>query len=131
MKWTWIAVVGAIAAAVGAVAALYNPGSMCEAGQGVGRDTETAVRYFRQAAELGDAYAQYNMARRCEEGHGVAKNLVEAWKWYELADRGGVPDVLHARKSIESRLTTEQLREARRAVEELRRQSAVSSKRNP
>jgi len=119
------------AAAQQHVAALFNLGSMYEAGQGSARDTEAAAGYFRQAAELGDAYAQYNMARRCEEGHGVARNLVEAWKWYELANAGGVPDTLHARAAIASRLSGEQLRQARRAAEEFRQQSAVSSKRSP
>jgi TPR repeat protein len=111
------------------VAALYNLGSMVEAGQGLARDTEAAARYFLQAAELGDAYAQYIMARRCEVGLGVPQNLAEAWKWYELANAGGVPDTLHARAALESRLSTAQLREARRAAEELRRKYGASSKR--
>ena len=119
------------AAAQRHVAALYNLGSMYEAGQGSVRDSEAAAGYFRQAAELGDAYAQYNMARRCEEGHGVPRNLVEAWKWYELANAGGVHDTLHARAAIAFRLTGEQLRQARRSVEAFRRQSAVSRKRSP
>ena len=119
------------AAAQHHVAALFNLGSMYEAGQGAARDIEAAAGCFRQAAELGDAYAQYNMARRCEEGHGVARNPVEAWKWYELANAGGVPDTLHARAAIASRLSGDQLREAHRAVEEFRQRSAVSQKGSP
>ncbi len=113
------------------VAAMYNLGAMYEAGQGVAPDTQAAAGFFRRAAEFGDAYAQYNMARRCEEGHGVPKNLVEAWKWYELADAGGVADTLRARQSLASRLTVEQRREAQQAVEDFRRHAAKPGLRKP
>ncbi len=117
------------AAAQRHVAAIYNLGSMYEAGQGVAPDSQAAALFFRRAAELGDAYAQYNLARRYEEGHGVPRNLAEAWKWYQLANAGGVPDTLHARRSIEARLTAEQLRQARHAMEQFRRQSRAAGPR--
>ncbi len=113
------------------VAALYNLGSMCEAGQGMAADTQAAARFFQEAAGLGDPYAQYNLARRCEEGRGVPKNLVEAWKWYELANAGGVPDTLNARQAIQARLTPEQFREAKSAAAEFSRRSAASGKQGP
>ena len=113
------------AAAQQHVAALFNVGSMYEAGQGTATDSTAAARYFKQAAELGDAYAQYNMARRCGEGHGVTKSLVEAWKWYELANAGGVPDVLHARRAIESQLSAGELKAARRAAAEFRQRAGA------
>ena len=110
------------------VAALYSLGSMYGTGRGVTRDSQVAVRYFRQAAELGDAYAQYNLARRCEEGQGIAANLVEAWKWYELAGSGGIASAKDGKRVLESRLTPQQLEQARRAVEEFRKQAAALPK---
>ena len=116
------------AAAQRHVAALYNLGSMYGTGRGVTRDPLVAVRYFRQAAELGDAYAQYNLARRCEEGQGTATDLVEAWKWYALAASGGIPSANDGKHALESRLTPQQLEQARRAVEEFRKQAAALRK---
>ena len=116
------------AAAQRHVAALYNLGSMYGTGRGATKDPKAAVRYFRQAAELGDAYAQYNLARRCEEGQGTATDLVEAWKWYELAISGGIASANDGKRALESRLTPQQLEQARRAVEEFRKQAAALRK---
>jgi localization factor PodJL len=116
------------AAAQRHVAALYNLGSMYGTGRGVIRDPQAAVRYFRQAAELGDAYAQFNLARRCEEGQGTATDLVEAWKWYELAASGGIASANDGKRALESRLTRQQLEQARRAAEEFRKQAAAARK---
>ena len=116
------------AAAQRHVAALYSLGSMYGTGRGVTRDQQAAVRYFRQAAELGDAYAQYNLARRCEEGQGTATDLVEAWKWFELADSGGIASANDGKHVLESRITPQQLEQARRAVEEFRKQAAALRK---
>jgi TPR repeat protein len=106
------------------VGAIFNLGSMLEAGQGGPPDTKAAAACFLRAAELGDAYAQYNLARRSEEGHGVPRDLVQAWKWYELADAGGVPDTLRARKAIASRLTADEMKAARKAVQDFRKRFA-------
>jgi TPR repeat protein len=116
------------AAAQHHVAALYNLGSMYGTGRGVTIDPQVAVRYFRQAAELGDAYAQYNLARRCEEGQGTALDLVEAWKWYALAASGGIPSADDGKHALESRLPPQQLEQARRAVEEFRKQATALRK---
>ena len=108
------------AAAQHHVGALFNLGSMYGTGQGVTRDLQAAVRYFREAAELGDAYAQFNMARRYAEGQGMPTNLVEGWKWYALAELGGITSAHEAKKALESQLTAAQLDQARRGVEEVR-----------
>ncbi len=113
------------AAAQRHVAALYNLGTMYGTGRGATRDQQAAVRYFRQAAELGDAYAQFNLARRCEEGQGTTLDLVEAWKWYALAASGEVPSANNGKRALESRMTPQQLDQARRAVEEFRKQAAA------
>jgi TPR repeat protein len=113
------------AAAQNHVAALYNIGSMYGTGQGVALDPQTAVRYLRQAAELGNIYAQFNMGRRCAEGQGIATNLIEAWKWYALAESGGIPSAQEPRGAVESRLTAAELAEARRAAQEVRKRLAA------
>ena len=116
------------AAAQHHVGALFNLGSMYGTGQGVARDPQAAIRFFREAAELGDAYAQFNMARRCSEGQGMATNLVEGWKWYELAEAGGIASAHAPKLVIESRMTAAELEQARRGVEEVRARTATSHK---
>jgi localization factor PodJL len=86
----------------------------------VPQDSARAASFYLQAAELGDPLAQFNVAQRYELGRGVSTNLTESWKWYELARAGGVADALRARQTVESRLTPEQLREARRALDQFR-----------
>lgn len=108
------------------VGALFNLGSMYGTGQGVTTDRQAAARYFREAAELGDAYAQFNMARRCAEGQGMPTNLVEGWKWYALAELGGITSAREPKQALESRLTATQLDEARRGVEEVRKRTATA-----
>jgi TPR repeat protein len=54
-------------------------------GDGVARDTEAAVRWFKMAARSGDADA-LNMVGRCYElGWGVPVDLAEAADWYRQA----------------------------------------------
>lgn len=113
------------AAAQHHVGALFNLGSMYGTGQGVRTDLQAAAHYFREAAELGDAYAQFNMARRCAEGQGMPTNLVEGWKWYALAELGGITSAHEPKKALESRLTAAQLDEAKRGVEEVRSRTST------
>ena len=117
-----------LAAAQHHAGALYNLGSMHAAGRGVPQDSAKAASYYQQAAELGDPLAQFNMAQRCELGRGVGTNLIESWKWYELAQSGGVADALRARQRLESRLTPAQLLEARLALKQFSRHSATPVK---
>jgi TPR repeat protein len=110
------------AAAQHHMAALFNLGSMYGMGEGVAKNPQLAVRYFREAAEMGDGYAQFNLGRRYLEGQGIATNLVEAWKWFDLAESGGIEGVLDKKRNVEARLTPAELDQARKAAEEVRKQ---------
>ncbi|MDR0611192.1 MAG: hypothetical protein LBG58_13865 [Planctomycetaceae bacterium] len=46
------------------------------------KDAETAVTWFRKAAEKNNPYAQYKLAKCYEEGTGVIKDQTEANKWF-------------------------------------------------
>ena len=54
-------------------------------GQGVPKDLEEAVRWFRLAAEQGDPVAQNQLGYMHTEGEGGPKDDVEAVKWYRMA----------------------------------------------
>ena len=48
-------------------------GWMYENGQGVEKDLEEAVKWYRKAADQGNAYAQYNVGVVYYKGEGVLR----------------------------------------------------------
>ena len=67
----------------------YNLGVMHAKGQGVPKDGEEAVKWYRLAADQGHAQAQYNLGGMYFKGEGVAENGKEAVKWFRLAAEQG------------------------------------------
>jgi TPR repeat protein len=72
-----------------------NLGSFYAAGQGVEVDHETAVQWFRRAAEQGYPPAQCNLGIAFSHGIGVAQSYDEAVKWFRLAEAQGFPEALY------------------------------------
>jgi uncharacterized protein len=67
----------------------YNLGIMYQDGQGVPRDYDEAVKWFRLAADQGYANAQYDLGIMYRDGQGVPRDYAEAVKWFRLAaDQG-------------------------------------------
>jgi TPR repeat protein len=60
-------------------------------GEGVPRDDEEAVRWYRKAAEQGYAYAQSNLGHMYKYGMGVPMDAIEAYAWYNLAAVRRIP----------------------------------------
>ena len=52
-------------------------------------DYATALRKYRQAAEMGHAAAQNNLAYMYEHGEGVAQDFGQALRWYRMAAQAG------------------------------------------
>lgn len=70
-------------------AALSNLGFMYANGLGVLQDNETAVKYYKEAAEKGNPHAQTNLGYMFMHGYGVPKNPTEAVRYFKLAaDQG-------------------------------------------
>jgi len=69
--------------------AQFNLGCRYAFGQGVPKDDEEAVKWYRRSAEQGYANAQYNLGCRYEKGQGVPKDDEEAVKWYRRAAEQG------------------------------------------
>jgi len=68
------------------VAAQRNIGHLFRWGQGVEKNIETAMQWYRRAAELGFSRAQANLAAIYLQGEeGVAVNYDEAHKWFAAA----------------------------------------------
>jgi len=53
------------------------------------KDYTTALRLFRQVAELGDANAQHNLGIMYRFGEGVPQNYAEAVKWFRKGAEQG------------------------------------------
>ncbi|MFP5394456.1 MAG: tetratricopeptide repeat protein, partial [Gammaproteobacteria bacterium] len=60
-----------------------------DSGQGVERDVQQAIHWFRKAAEQGYAPAQFNLGLRFDKGDGVAQDSAAAIAWYERAATQG------------------------------------------
>lgn len=64
-------------------------GSCYAFGQGVARDWDKAVYWWRKAAEAGSAGAQYGLGICYAEGKGVAKDDAQAFRWFLKAAEQG------------------------------------------
>jgi TPR repeat protein len=61
-------------------------------GEGVPKNKDESLRWYRRAAELGSVSAQAGMGRQYYSGDGVPKDLGEALRWLRMAaDRGDLP----------------------------------------
>lgn len=67
----------------------YNLACKYQGGDGVPKDVEKAVYFFRNAAEQGYATAQLNLGICYYKGQGVAKDLEQAAYWYRKAAEQG------------------------------------------
>ncbi|MFN4310007.1 MAG: hypothetical protein ACK4FK_05380 [Ferrovibrio sp.] len=74
----------------GDVAAMRNLGHLYRWGQGVERDIQQAIHWYRRAAETGFSRAQANLAAIYLQGDdGVPIDYAEARKWFEAAAKQG------------------------------------------
>lgn len=62
---------------------------MYHRGQGVNKNYEEAVRWYRLAAEQGFSKAQANLGVMYGEGHGVVQDYTEAARWFRMAAEQG------------------------------------------
>ncbi|KAI9496173.1 hypothetical protein BDB00DRAFT_726225, partial [Zychaea mexicana] len=71
------------------IMAIYELGVSYIQGWGCRKNKETAVYFFKLAADLGDPDAQNDLARCYSTGKGVKKDMKLAAKYYRLADKQG------------------------------------------
>ena len=68
---------------------MYRLGKLCFTRDCVEKDVETALAWFRQAAERGNPYAQYTLSKLYLQGREVPRNQEEALRWLELSAAQG------------------------------------------
>lgn len=106
------------AAEQGHVGAQSNLGVMYANGQGVPQDDREAAEWYRKAAEQGYAPAQFNLGVMYANGQGVPQDLVQAHKFFSLAEPTQGEVATNNRKLVEADMTPEQIEEARALVRE-------------
>jgi TPR repeat protein len=62
---------------------------MYDSGLGVAANAESAVAWYRRAAESGNPLGEYNLADMYLEGKGVSQNDREAVQWFQKAAEQG------------------------------------------
>jgi len=73
----------------GAPKAQFKLGDMYNFGEGVTKNHEEAVKWYRFSAEHGNSDAQNNLGVNYENGRGVRQNHKEAAKWYRFSAEQG------------------------------------------
>ncbi|MBF0155114.1 MAG: SEL1-like repeat protein [Magnetococcales bacterium] len=77
------------AAEQGDAMAQNNLGVLYATGQGVPRNHEKSLHWYRMAAQQGHAIAQYNLGGLYYQGQGVPRDEREAAKWYRISAQQG------------------------------------------
>ncbi|ROO29433.1 SH3 domain-containing protein [Salinisphaera orenii] len=78
-------------AAQGNASAQYNMGVLYDGGYGVERNYETAMEWYRRAAEQEYAKAEHNLGIMYQEGHGTEADPDRAAEWFRRAAEHGEP----------------------------------------
>lgn len=100
--------------------AQFNLGLMYDYGRGVGEDDREASVWYRKAANQGEADAQLYLGFKYANGQGVPKDWVKAYGWLSLAATQREEMAVQAKDFLSSKMTTEQVAEARKLTAELR-----------
>jgi S1-C subfamily serine protease len=69
-----------------------NLGFMSEYGQGMARDEQQAVHWYRRSAKNGLAVAQFNLALMYANGRGIRQDPLRAAYWFREAAEQGLAD---------------------------------------
>ena len=80
----------------GDVGAQYNMGVQYAIGEGVPKDVQEAVKWYRKAAEQGYFLAQASLGWWYTKGEGVRQDYQEARKWYRKAAKQGYAEAQYS-----------------------------------
>lgn len=81
------------------------------------KDYGTAHRLWLDIAEEGNASAYFNLGRMYVFGEGVPIDLIEAYKWFTLADHTGMPEAKSGLARVGRLMTPSDLTEGQYRIE--------------
>jgi hypothetical protein len=82
-------------AEAGHAKAQYQVGYMYFVGEGVQKNIQEAIKWYKKSAEQGFVLPQLILGAVYLQGNGIAKDPQEAFKWYRKAAELGNPDAQH------------------------------------
>jgi localization factor PodJL len=105
------------AAAAGDAIAQAHLAAFYLEGRGVRRDLHRALQLYRQAARQENSEALHGLGRMYAQGEGVARDYANAWMLADIAATLGSAQAAADRDVYAQRMSEEELRRARMAVE--------------
>ena len=98
--------------------AQFDLGFMYDNGDGVPRDYQEAIAWYRRAADQGNDRAQYNLGLMYYKGKDVPQNYVQAYKWFSIAGANGNKVGTSNRDILEKEMTPGQVAVAQKLTRE-------------
>ena len=108
----------------GEARAQYDLGLMYDKGQGVPQSDAEALQWYERAAEQGEPRAQYNLGLMHLNGQGVPPDVVKAYYLITLSANRGNANARDARDYVSEKMSTDQIAEGKRLVQEYEEQAA-------
>ena len=87
-------------------------GFMYYSGQGVRRDDQQSLFWFRRAADAGQPTAQFFLGLQYFYGRGVPRDLAQAYAWCDIALSNGYAQSLSCREAVELKMSPDDQRRA-------------------
>lgn len=97
--------------------AQYSLGVCYRCGDGVEKNVEEAVKWYRKSAEQGYARAQHNLGICYYNADGVIQNNVKALAWVSAAYANGDNKATKAMRVIKQKMTSTQIEQALKLAE--------------
>lgn len=116
------------AAEQGDAIGMWLIGDMYAKGKGVPQSDAEAVNWYRKAAEKGNSVGQRLLGASYIKGQGVPQDHVQAYMWLTLALAKGDPQAADIRYAFASKMSAEQIAEARRLAAQWRPVKAKAGK---
>ena len=89
-------------------------GQLHELGERTKKDQQKALYWYEKSAAQGNPDAQAQLGRAYAHGAGVPEDLIEAYKWFLLADKNGHKDARNILTQISPSMTPGQIEDAKR-----------------
>ena len=87
-------------------------GLLYQQGQSVPQNYQTAVKWYKLAAEQGHAKAQFLLGVMYEQGQGISQNIIYAYMWFNIAASQGNKDAAKNRDFLAKTMPPAQVEEA-------------------
>jgi len=98
--------------------AQYRYGWRCQVGWGVKENPREALWWYRQASQKNHSLAIFRLGEFYRDGIEVHADLVEAYKWFQVAEKGGLAWGAQAIEQISPRMQPQEIKIAKERAEE-------------